>query len=80
MLFDVADVILLDVADVDLTGFVFADEVDELLLNRVHAMHARMLDLLFVDLREIGAQQPQRNIGIAAGLTHLLLPNVLYLL
>lgn len=39
----------LDVADVDPSGFVFSDEVDELLFDGVHAVHAAVLDLFFVD-------------------------------
>jgi hypothetical protein len=72
--------VLLDVADVDLSGFVLADEVDELFLDRVHPVHAAVLDLLLVDFGQVGAQQTQGDVGIAVGLAQLLLADVFDLL
>jgi hypothetical protein len=45
--------VFLDVADVDSSRLVFSHEVDELLFDGVHAVHAAVLDLFLVDFREV---------------------------
>lgn len=55
----------LDITDID-PGFILAHKVYELLLNRVHSVHAAVLDLLLMNLGEVSSKEAQGGIWIDA--------------
>lgn len=53
------------ITDID-SRLILADEVDELLLNRVHPVHAAVLDLLLMDFGEVSSKESQGGVWVDA--------------
>lgn len=56
---------LLDIADID-SRLILTDKIDELLFDRIHPVHAAVLDLLLMDFREISTKETKRSIWVNA--------------